>query len=222
MFLILCSYVYLTCLPGFPTRFTGSRIVVQIPWGSSTSTAPRPWDSPSTPTISSPTARNRFVSILRTLTYTWLWWHVVGPKAAVVFLSSRKHVVYLYLSLKNHVVYTIVYILFFGPHLPIPFTSIQTEAEPSRGDWDEVSLARWLRHGDGQGGERLLGRCETGGDLGPRRLVFSYGDPYGAYGEVLGTWRMLPWFFTCWKMKSAAFTQIFWVFYVVLRWVNIL
>ena len=38
--------------------------------GSSTSTAPRPWDSPSTPTISSPTARNWSVNILRTWTFS--------------------------------------------------------------------------------------------------------------------------------------------------------
>lgn len=139
MFLILCSYVYLTCLPGFPTRFTGSRIVVQIPWGSSTSTAPRPWDSPSTPTISSPTARNRFVSILRTfdvhdLAVMACRW-TVGPKAAVFFVN-KKTCGLSSLSLKNHVLYTIVYILFFGPHSPIPF-----QTSPIRGR----AVAWWLR-----------------------------------------------------------------------------
>ena len=72
---------------------------------------------------------------------------------------------------------------------PIPFQTLPfTEAEPSRGDGDEVALARWLRHGDGQGGERLLGRCETGGDLGPRRLVKLWGPLRGPLGTLGDPW----------------------------------
>jgi len=185
MFLILCSYVYLTCLPGFPTRFTDKdrcsnslRIVYEYcakTMGQSFNPDDLFTYSEEQVCVYPPHLDVHDLAVMACRWTEGCWFFVVKNKKTCG------------LSLKKHVVY-IMFTSFFLVHpirrmSPIPFQTFPfTEAEPSRGDGDEVSLARWLRHGDGQGGERLLGRCETGGDLGPRRLVKLRG-PLGTLGD---------------------------------------
>ena len=195
MFLILCSYVYLTCLPGFPTRFTDKdrcsnslRIVYEYcakTMGQSFNPDDLFTYSEEQVCVYPPHLDVHDLAVTACRWTEGCWFFVAKNKKTCG------------LSLKNP---SCLHPFFGPPHSPnvahsLPNISV-TEAEPSRGDGDEVSLARWLRHGDGQGGERLLGRCETGGDLGPRRLGKLWGPLRGPLG-TLGDLEDVALIFTC-------------------------
>lgn len=213
MFLILCSYVYLTCLPGFPTRFTDKdrcsnslRIVYEYcakTMGQSFNPDDLFTYSEEQVCVYPPHLDVHDLAVMACRWTEGCWFFVVKNKKTCG------------LSLKNMWFTSCLHPFFwstpFAECRPSPSKHFRLPRQSRR-------VVTEMKYPSPVGFVTVTAKevNDYWGDVKLEEILdpvawWSYGDLWGPLGTL-----------TCWKMKSAGFTQICLGFYVVLRWVNIL